>query len=108
MLTPTVKAENFDGFGDFFMNQDGILSRRKEKMVSPFAYMGLSIINPLSFVNTPDGAFSLNWFYNEAIGRERLVGVVHDGLWYHISTPSDLEFARLKFANGHAKNAPFF
>ena len=65
-------------------------------------------INPLSFVNTPDGAFSLNWFYNAAIERGRLVGVIHDGLWYHISTPSDLEFARLKFANGHAKNAPFF
>ena len=45
MLTPTVKAENFEGFGDFFMNQDGVLSRRKEKLVSPFAYMGLSIIN---------------------------------------------------------------
>ena len=108
MLTPTVKVENFTGFGDFFMNQDGILSRRKEKMVSPFAYMGLSIINPLSFVNTPDGAFSLNWFYDEAIERERLVGVIHDGLWYHVSTPSDLEFARFKFANGHVKNAPFF
>ena len=50
-VNPTVKAENFDGFGDF-MSQDGILSRRKEEMVSPFAYMGLSIINPLSFVNT--------------------------------------------------------
>ena len=108
MLAPTAKAANFDGFGDFFMNQDGILNRRKEKMVSPFAYMGLSIINPLSFLNTPKGAFSLNWFYDEAIERERLAGVIHDGLWYHISTPSDLEFARFKFANGHSKNAPFF
>jgi MurNAc alpha-1-phosphate uridylyltransferase len=37
-----------------------------------------------------------------------LYGVLHDGLWYHISTPDDLESARARFANGHVPAVPFF
>ena len=108
MLASTAKTLNFDGLGDFFMDQNGFLKRRKEKTISPYAYMGLSIINPLSLANAPNGAFSLNWLYDKAIESQRLAGIIHDGLWYHISTPGDLEFARVRFADGHLKNASFF
>ena len=38
----------------------------------------------------PDGAFSLNLAWNRAIETGRIRAVVHDGLWFHLSTPADL------------------
>jgi N-acetyl-alpha-D-muramate 1-phosphate uridylyltransferase len=108
MLMSLARVSNFNGMGDFTMDQDGRLERRQEAVVAPYAYMGLSIINPNSLVPAPDGAFSLNWLYDRAAEAGRLFGVPHDGLWYHISTPEDLEIARARFANGHAPAVPFF
>jgi len=108
MLAPMSGVNNFHGLGDFTMDQLGRLSRRLEKNVAPFSYMGISIINPAIFTDAPDGAFSLNWAYDHAIKSNRLYGVVHDGLWYHISTPTDLELARNRFINGHSPPVPFF
>ncbi|MDE0808586.1 MAG: nucleotidyltransferase family protein [Alphaproteobacteria bacterium] len=108
MLMPIARVPNFGGLGDFTMDQDGRLERRQEAVVAPYAYMGLSIINPTLLKGAPEGAFSLNWLYDRAAELGRLFGVLHDGLWYHISTPEDLEVARTRFANGHAPAVPFF
>jgi N-acetyl-alpha-D-muramate 1-phosphate uridylyltransferase len=108
MLMPIAWVPNFSGLGDFIMDQDGRLERRQEAVVAPYAYMGLSIINPALLDDAPTGAFSLNWLYDRAQEAGRLFGVPHDGLWYHISTPEDLEIARARFANGHAPAVPFF
>ena len=108
MLAAMSGVNNFHGVGDFTMDQLGRLSRRLEKNVAPFSYMVISIINPAIFTDAPDGAFSLNWAYDQAIKSNRLYGVVHDGLWYHISTPTDLELARNRFINGHSPPVPFF
>ena len=108
MLAPLSRVVSFDGLGDFTMDQNGRLYRRREKTVSPYAYMGLSIINPACFDSSPKGAFSLNWLYDRAIDKGRLFGIIHEGLWYHISTPGDLEIARNRFANGHSPAVPFF
>lgn len=108
MLMPLAGVSNFTGLGDFTMDQDGRLERRQENGVAPYAYMGLSIINPATLRDAPEGAFSLNWLYDRAMESERLFGIPHDGLWYHISTPEDLEHARARFANGHAPAVPFF
>ena len=39
------------------------------------------------------GAFSLNRLYDRAIEAGRLFALVHDGVWFHLSTPADLERA---------------
>lgn len=108
MLMPLARVSNFSGLGDFTMDQDGRLERRQETGVAPYAYMGLSIVNPALLEDAPPAPFSLNWLYDKAIEAERLFGVPHDGLWYHISTPEDLEIARARFANGHAPAVPYF
>ena len=108
MLAPLAAVISFAGFGDFNMDQDGRLERRTEALVAPYAYMGLSIINPAVLADAPKGGFSLNWAYDRAREAGRLFGAAHDGLWYHISTPADLEIARARFANGHAPDVPFF
>ena len=107
-LAPLVRVPRFDGRGDFTMAQDGRLARRGEASVAPYAFMGLSILAPPALDGMPDGAFSLNRAYDRAIEAGRLFGIVHDGLWYHVSTPTDLGNARARFANGHRPDVPFF
>lgn len=77
----------YDGRGDFQMRPDGILSRRAEREMAPFAFTGVSIAHPRAFRDTPPGAFSLNLLWNRAIEAGRLYGIRLDGIWMHIGTP---------------------
>jgi MurNAc alpha-1-phosphate uridylyltransferase len=81
------------GFGDFALDAWGMLRRRREREVAPYVYAGLQIVSSALLAGTPDGRFSMNQAWDAAIGRGRLSGVVHDGLWFHLSTPADLSEA---------------
>jgi N-acetyl-alpha-D-muramate 1-phosphate uridylyltransferase len=78
------------GSGDFAMDKWGRLRRRGEREIVPYLYAGLQIVSPALFANAPAGAFSMNLLWNRAIAADRLRAVVHDGLWFHLSTPADL------------------
>ncbi len=78
------------GFGDFVVDKWGGLRRRTEREIVPYIYAGLQLISPALLVDTPDGAFSMNTAWDNAMERGRLRAVVHDGLWFHLSTPPDL------------------
>ena len=108
MLFGMARVPHAVGLGDFTMDQDGRLERRAEGAVTPYIYMGLSIMAPAAFDVTPAGAFSLNRVYDRAMAAGRLFGTLHDGLWYHVSTPSDLDLVRERFAKKHAPKVPFF
>lgn len=108
LLHPSARVSGSLGRGDFTMDPMGRLTRREERRVAPYTYMGASILHPRLFDGAPGGAFSLNLLYDKAQEAERLYGALHDGLWYHISTPDDLETARKLFAQGHVPDVPFF
>jgi len=78
------------GMGDFMLDKLGGLRRRAEREVAPYIYAGLQIIAPALLAGTPEGAFSMNRAWDTAIAADRLRAVVHDGLWFHLSTPADL------------------
>jgi MurNAc alpha-1-phosphate uridylyltransferase len=78
------------GFGDFAVDKWGGLRRRHEREVVPYIYAGVQLIRPTLLDDMPDGAFSMNRAWDRAMAAERLRAVVHDGLWFHLSTPSDL------------------
>jgi MurNAc alpha-1-phosphate uridylyltransferase len=78
------------GFGDFMLDKWGILRRRAEREVAPYIYAGLQIISPALLAGTPEGAFSMNTAWDAAMAAGRLRAMVHDGLWFHLSTPADL------------------
>ena len=78
------------GLGDFMVDKLGGLRRRAEREVAPYIYAGLQIITPALLAGTPEGAFSMNRAWDAAIAVDRLHAVVHDGLWFHLSTPADL------------------
>ena len=81
------------GFGDFAVDKWGGLRRRGEREVVPYIYAGVQIVSPALFADAPEGAFSTNRLWDRAIGAGRLRGLVHDGLWFHLSTPADLSEA---------------
>jgi len=78
------------GFGDFAMDKLGVLRRRGEREVVPYVYAGVQLIAPALLDGMPEGAFSMNLAWQRALDAGRLRGVVHDGLWFHLSTPRDL------------------
>ena len=78
------------GPGDFALDKLGAVRRRGEREVVPYVYAGIQLTRAGLFTGAPAGRFSLNLLWDQAIGRARLSAVVHDGLWFHLSTPPDL------------------
>jgi MurNAc alpha-1-phosphate uridylyltransferase len=78
------------GAGDFVVNQLGIPRRRREREVVPYIFAGASLMRPALLDGMPDGAFSLNRPWDRAMQAGRIRAVVHDGIWFHLSTPPDL------------------
>jgi MurNAc alpha-1-phosphate uridylyltransferase len=52
------------------------------------------------YVGAPEGAFSNNLLWDRAIASGRAQAVVHDGLWFHLSTPEDLAEAEMRLCAG--------
>jgi N-acetyl-alpha-D-muramate 1-phosphate uridylyltransferase len=81
------------GMGDFAVDPWGVPRRRGEREVAPYIYAGLQLISPALLAGMPEGAFSMNRAWDVAMAAGRLRTVVHDGLWFHLSTPEGLEEA---------------
>lgn len=92
------------GFGDFAVDKWGAVRRRGEREVVPYIYAGVQLIAPSLLARMgdkqPGSAFSMNACWDRAIEHGRLAAVVHDGLWFHLSTPRDLSEAESWLAAG--------
>ena len=102
LLHSTVDAYGYNGFGDFNAESDGLLSRRQDQEVTPWLFTGIQILHPRLFKDAPEGAFSLNLLYDQALENNRLFGMVHDGEWFHVGTADGLadaeEYMRHRYA----------
>ncbi|HWK45517.1 MAG TPA: nucleotidyltransferase family protein [Stellaceae bacterium] len=91
VLQRTATAIGYDGNrGDFFLDQLGRAHRRRETEIAPYLFSGIQLLSPRLFDDVPSGPFSLNLIYDRAAEAGRLMGLVHDGEWYHVGTPSGL------------------
>ena len=90
LVHPTFQVRAEVGFGDFSLDSLGRLRRRGEREVVPYIFAGVQLIAPTLLAGMPEGAFSMNRAWDAAIAAGRLRAVVHDGLWFHLSTPADL------------------
>lgn len=81
------------GYGDFALDKWGTPRRRKQREVVPYIYAGVQLIHPKLLDGAPAGAFSMNRMWDQAMEQGRLRAVVHDGIWFHLSTPPDLQEA---------------
>ena len=84
------------GNGDFFLDPWGVPRRRREGEVAPYLYAGITLAAPALLSGLPAAGLSMNAGWDRAIAARRLVAVVHDGLWFHMTRPADLAEA------GHA------
>lgn len=78
------------GFGDFAVDKWGMVRRRREREIVPYLYAGVHLMRPCLLDGMPEGKFSMNLAWDRAIAAGRLRAVVHDGIWFHLSTPDDL------------------
>ncbi len=78
------------GDGDFALDKLGRVRRRNEREVVPYVYAGIQLTHARLFEDAPAGRFSMNLLWDRAIAAGRLRALVHDGLWFHLSTPPDL------------------
>jgi len=87
ILAPTVTAVGYHGLGDFQLETDGRLTRRRDLTLAPFVYAGCAMISPAALADPPGDVFSLNVVFDRLIAQGRLYGLRLDGLWLHVGTP---------------------
>jgi MurNAc alpha-1-phosphate uridylyltransferase len=87
LVVPHVRACNFSGPGDFYMDPAGRLSRRLQGRIAPFIYTGIQLVSHRLLREAPEGPFSTNVLWNRAIEEGRLYGIAFTGLWFEVGTP---------------------
>ncbi len=102
LLATAATSLGYDGQGDFFMAPDGLLTRRREREIAPFAFTGTSLAHPRLFEGAPKGRFSLNTLWDRAMATGRLYGIRQDGLWMHIGSPDALAQAEQLLSSGES------
>jgi MurNAc alpha-1-phosphate uridylyltransferase len=100
LLVRTAHVDGDAGRGDFLLDPLGRARRPKEREIAPYLFGGVQILSPHLFEDMPEGPFSLNRVYDRAIENGRLFGLVHDGAWFHLSTPRDLARAETMLRAG--------
>ena len=100
LLVRTSQVDGEVGRGDFLLDPLGRVRRPKEREISPYLFGGVQILSPALFRDAPAGPFSLNTLFDRAIEEGRLFGLVHDGAWFHLSTPRDLDRAETMLRAG--------
>jgi MurNAc alpha-1-phosphate uridylyltransferase len=87
MLAAMDQCLGFDGAGDFFMDENGVLSFRDALPQSPWAYMGAQIIDPRFVDNEPLEPFSFTRVWRRLASEGRLHGAPLGGYWMHVGDP---------------------
>ncbi|WP_156139540.1 nucleotidyltransferase family protein [Sphingomonas sp. 35-24ZXX] len=91
LVVPHTRACNYQGVGDFHLDQMGRVSRRRAGHVAPYIYTGIQLLSRRLLVDPPEGAFSTNVLWNRAIEADRLFGIAHLGQWFDVGTPAAIK-----------------
>ena len=82
-------AVGYNGDGDFILKHKTLpapINRNFNRSAKAFAFTGWQILNPKVVKNINLDKFSLNLFYDNAINKERLWGIINQDKWLHIGT----------------------
>jgi MurNAc alpha-1-phosphate uridylyltransferase len=91
LLVPHRGAHNFRGKGDFHMNGEGRLTRRRSGRIAPFIFTGIQLVSHRLMRDAPEGPFSTNLLWSRAIEEERLYGTAFTGQWFEVGTPAAIK-----------------
>ena len=105
LVHPVIDAIGYDGKGDFFVADGGVIRRRHNAPSAPFVFTGVQLLHPRLFEGAPQGAFSLNVLYNRGMTEDgvlpRVRALIHDGQWLHVGDPQELAQAEDWFSQDH-------
>jgi MurNAc alpha-1-phosphate uridylyltransferase len=90
MVMLCVKLEDttgHNGRNDFSMDAQGRLTRYREDAGVPVVYAGALALMPTLLDDAPDDAFNLNIYFDRAIEKGRLHGIMLEGHWITVGTP---------------------
>lgn len=102
LLIPYAEANNTQGQGDFDLDGDGRLSRRKPDQQAAYVWTGIQILSKALIIDPPYDVFSTNVFWDRAISKGRCYGLVHQGLWFDVGYPDAITATEAKLLN-HAQ-----
>lgn len=100
LLVPHARATCHTGPGDFHMDAEGRLTRRRPAHVAPFVFTGVQILSPRLLRDPPGDMFSTNIFWNRAMEAGRLYGASHEGLWFDVGTPAAIPVVEAALSHG--------
>lgn len=88
LLVPGEAAIGHHGAGDFLEGPDGQLTRGPGLI-----YTGAQIIETDALGTMPEGAFSLNLYWNELMEEGRVFGLRYPGQWCDVGRPEGIALA---------------
>lgn len=102
LCVPLDRTTGHNGKKDFQLDVDGRLSRYVDGD-NPVVYAGAIVLHSSLLDDAPDDAFNLNIYFDRAIARGRLFGLVMDGEWITVGTPEALPEAEAVIARHSEK-----
>lgn len=102
LLIPYAEANNTQGQGDFDLDADGRLSRRKADQQAAYVWTGIQMLSKRLIIDPPSEVFSTNVFWDRAIAKGRCHGLVHQGLWFDVGYPDAIAATEAKLMS-HAQ-----
>lgn len=97
LCVPLDRTTGHNGKKDFQLDADGNLSRYVDGD-NPVVYAGAIVLHSSILDEAPDDAFNLNIYFDKAIEKGRLFGLVLDGEWITVGTPEALPEAEAVIA----------
>lgn len=76
-----------NGVNDFSIGPDGRLTRYRDDQSNPVVYAGAFAMKPEFLDDAPRDPFNINIYFDKAISRGRLYGMMMDGHWLTVGTP---------------------
>ncbi|MCX8999471.1 nucleotidyltransferase family protein [Rhizobiaceae bacterium BDR2-2] len=98
LCVPPERTTGHNGKRDFSLGPDGRLKRYRDGMDDPVVYAGAIAMTTGLLCDAPEGPFSLNRTFDEAIARGRLFGLTLHGHWLTAGTPDAIGEAETALA----------
>lgn len=92
-ILPVEKARGDVELGNYFIENGKLRRIKPDETQAPYFYIGVQIMHPRVFENSPDTPFSSRDLFDKAQNTGRLAYVMHDGLWFNLNTPQALAIA---------------
>jgi len=87
LVVSHARAHNYVGKGDFHLDPEGRIGRRRSGRIAPYIYTGIQVVSHRLLRDAPEGAFGTMTLWQRAIDEGRLYGLPHTGEWFEVGTP---------------------